>query len=559
MLSIGVRHLAILGAAAWLLAGVSPAAGTSLYAWPPSVAQGETVGIYVSTDRTTFALDIIREGANPTTFATFDNLPGAVQSVPDRVWEVGCGWEPSLLIRIPESWPSGPYLARFAVRGETVPRSEAVFIVKEDDPGSTASILFQHSITTWQAYNAWGGKSLYGYNSTDTLRSAVVSFKRPYAGSHGQGQLGVFEMQFIRWLESEGYAVEYCTDLDTHADPDLQSHYPLFLSVGHDEYWSKEMRDNIESRIAAGKNVAFFGGNTCWWQIRISEGLDQIICYKDKSLDPLHGVDDSRVTVNWFADPVFRPENQLTGVSFRRGGYVNNGQWYPDSLGYGGYTAHRTDHWVFYGTGLAEGDEFGSEDTIVGYETDGAELSWEGIFPLVTGGDATPLSYEVLGTSEASRGYATMGIYRRGGTVFNAATTDWSHGLAGDPQGHPPDPVVQQITRNVLDRLLVEVPSVPDLGPARTVRVLVQNHPNPFRESTTISVDLPSREYARIRLFDVNGRNLGTLHDGLLPAGLSVFPWRARDGEGRPIPPGVYFYRLEAGPFSATRKILVID
>ena len=254
------------------------------YAWPASVVQGDTVGIYVSSTNPILTIDIMREGATQVLMQRFTDVPAFEQAVPESAWATGCGWAPTLQIPIPDSWPSGIYEAKFI--GTTFQGTYAVFTVLENDPGSTGSILFQSSTTTWQAYNNWGGKSLYTHNSTNTERSYAVSYQRPYVAWSGRGQLLDWELQFVRWIEGAGYGVEYCTNVDTHARPDLQSHYELFMSVGHDEYWSKEARDAIESRLADRKNVAIFSGNTCWWQIRFLSDLDSMICYKDKNLDP---------------------------------------------------------------------------------------------------------------------------------------------------------------------------------------------------------------------------------------------------------------------------------
>src|SRR5262249_6028206 len=138
----------------------------------------------------------------------------------------------------------------------------------------------------------------------------------------------LWERPFIAWLEHNGFEVEYGTSLDLHADPDFLNNYQLLLSVGHDEYWSKEMRDNVESFIAHGRNVAFFSGNVCWWQVRFENNNRTMVCYKDASLDPLTGHDNNRVTVRWRDTPVNRPENQLTGVSF-----ANGAGWWNGSVG----------------------------------------------------------------------------------------------------------------------------------------------------------------------------------------------------------------------------------
>src|SRR5437899_6699601 len=144
--------------------------------------------------------------------------------------------------------------------------------------------------------------------------------------------------------------VECCTSIDLHEDRSLLSHYQLLVSVGHDEYWSKEMRDSVEEFIGSGGNVAFFSGNVCWWQIRLEDSSRTMVCYRNAIEDPLVGIDNSRVTVNWYSAPVNRPENYLTGVSFRHGA----GIWQPcqSSMEAKAYRVVDSSHWMFEGTGL---------------------------------------------------------------------------------------------------------------------------------------------------------------------------------------------------------------
>lgn len=550
---------AIPAAAAILLLATATGAGSmtlEAYAWPVSVAQGETVGVYVSTDQPFFNVFVSREGASSVSYATYLSLPGPLQAVPDSAWATGCGWAPSLLIPIPESWPSGVYYALVAVPG--LGSRYAIFTVRESQPGSTARILFQNSVTTWQAYNNWGGKSLYNYNSTQGVRSYVVSFKRPYALYQGRGDYPRWEAKMAQWLESQGYAVEYCTDIDTHRFPNLEENYDLFLSVGHDEYWSDGMRNNIEARIARGGATAFFGGNTCWWQIRFQGLYDRIVCYKSKALDPLTGLVDHLVTVNWFDDPVFRPENSMTGVSFRNGGYVNAEGWYPASEGYGDYTVTDSAHWVYAGTGLQQDEEFGYGRTIVGFETDGALFTWVDRVPVPTGLDGTPPGFEILGLSPASYGHATMGVFAGPGLVFNAATTDWADGLNGDP-------AVAQITRNVLDVLLAGSTSVagghgaPASGaaPALPPGFTLAASSSPTRAPVNLDWSAAPGTAGAIAVYSVDGRLVTefTLDPG---AGRGRVVWDGRDPRGGRAAPGVYHAVLTgAGRRAASRFVLV--
>ena len=148
--------------------------------------------------------------------------------------------------------------------------------MRDDDRPS--DLLFQSSVTTVQAYNAWGGKSLYFANSVNGA-ARVVSFNRPYDASYGGGGAGElfvanfngpgWEYNMLRWLERQGYDVTYATDIDTHERADLLSSHRAFLSVGHDEYWTWQMRDHVEAARDRGVHLAFLSLNVSYWQVRL--------------------------------------------------------------------------------------------------------------------------------------------------------------------------------------------------------------------------------------------------------------------------------------------------
>ena len=272
-----------------------------------------------------------------------------------------------------------------------------------------------------------------------------------------------WEYPFVVWAEQNGYTLDYAANSDLEFHPEILEHYKLVLSVGHDEYWSAPMRDNLEAYIANGGNAAFFSGNSVCWQVRSEDEGRALVCWKQSfNLDPVYKTDDySTLSTLWSHHLVKRPENELTGVGFLQGGYhLSHGQFMD---GDGAYTAHRPDHWVFEGTDLSRDEKFGGQNTIVGYECDGCEFTLEDGLPVPTYQDGTPDGFTILATApvrwhpddcewyehweQGYTGAATMGIYTKGGTVFTAATTDWSHGLAGG------DAVVEQITHNVLKRL----------------------------------------------------------------------------------------------------------
>jgi len=238
------------------------------------------------------------------------------------------------------------------------------------------------------------------------------------------------------------------------------------LSVGHDEYWSAPMRDHIEAFVANGGNLAFFGGNNLTWQIRYEDDGQTMVSWKERYReDPLYRPQGPKplLTTLWSHPLVNRPENQLTGVGMMFGGmHGSDGQFMGGSSA---FTVHRPEHWVFQGTHLRDGDELGGRDGIVGYETDGCESTMVDGRPVPTHRDGTPEGFEILATAPARWPDETWSWYERwqkgrvgnaclgllstpaGGTVFSAGTTGWANCLLGH------DPVVERITRNVLDRL----------------------------------------------------------------------------------------------------------
>jgi hypothetical protein len=342
-------------------------------------------------------------------------------------------------LAVPSTWSSGLYRAVFSRAGE-----EVWFVVRPKRPGSTSSIVVSIPFLTWQAYNRAGvpGQSIYWNEQPD--RAARISFDRSGGGPAPEQ----WEHPMLGWLVREGPPVEYCSSIDFHRDPAMFDAYRLVVIVGHDEYWTREMRDAVETFVRRGGNAAFFSGNTSWWQARLADGERTMVCYRDAAADPMTAIDPERTTVEWSSAPVLRPENAMTGVSFRRGA----GNWidYP-LMERESYTVRFAGHWVFEGTGLTDGDRFAAGS--LGYETDAADIEERDGIPYATGRDGTPGTFTVLATADLRHwrkfgqgGMATMGAFRLGrGRVFNAATINWGRALG--------QPVADRITRNVLDRL----------------------------------------------------------------------------------------------------------
>jgi len=439
------------------------------YASQVSYAPGDMLKMHVSSAAAHWSLEIARLGAKREVVHQQQQIPGQVHAIPEQASSQGCGWPASWEMEIPEQWASGYYEVvlrvadrggKFTHRSQRSAQTTCYFILRSKTPGATSKILFQLSTNTYNAYNNWGGSSLYAYNGRGGIQGHRVSFHRP-----PDSQFGNWELPFAAWAEAQGYALEYAANSDLET-PGLLDPYRLVLSVGHDEYWSSLMRDHLEAFIAKGGNAAFFSGNTCCWQVRSEDTGSALVCWKQRwNQDPLFRSQEHHLlSTLWSHQLVGRPENQLTGVGFLHGGYhKSHGQLMDGS---GAYTVHQPTHWLLKGTELKEGDPFGGKDTIVGYECDGCELEWRDGKPFATGRDGTPEGFEVIATAPARwapddaffydqfpkdrQGHAVLGTYTRGGTVVTVGSTDWSHGLRGG------DAVVSQITRNVLDRLRQE-------------------------------------------------------------------------------------------------------
>ena len=486
------------------------------YCWPQSVLAGEQVGLHLSANTGSVAVEIARIGARRTVVFRADDLAVDEHPIPEGGSTAGCDWPVATVVDVDDTWESGYY--EVLLSGDDAGRAvqDRAFVVVRPSPTSDRTTLLVLGTNTWHAYNDFGGTNLYNGGTQVSLQRPMAAgylFKPPGLGrrvasvhppdpqiaahfgyltlNHLSGWAGSagwpnYEQPFLAWAEREGYAIDVATNADLDAHPELLGPYRLMLSVGHDEYWSGPMRDTVEAFIADGGNVAFLSGNTSFWQVRFEDEGRTMVGYKQRFRDdPCYGTDRStEVTSIWSDHELGRPENEMTGVSFARGGYARIGRRVP--AGSGGYTVHRPNHWLFEGTGLEYGDLLGARATVVGYECDGCDFTYRDGLPYPTGVDGTPDGFEILGTSPAAsftretaarppkpgelselefhawrlfgsheaeatdrlaNGHAVLGTYTRGGTVVTAGCTEWAMGLAER------DPQVEQVTRNILDRL----------------------------------------------------------------------------------------------------------
>jgi hypothetical protein len=440
------------GSPEWTMFSESVQGEIEGYGSATSVNQGESISFYVNTTAPTYDLDIFRMGwyggvgarrVLPTVRRT------GVQQVipsPDPVTGmVECNWTDPYTITIPHDWVSGVYLVKLTTVGAATLKSRyIVFVVREDS--RQANHNFQLTVTTAQAYNNWGGKSLYSnYSIGGAARK--VSFNRPYADGSGTGIfLWRWEYAAVRFLEREGYDLVYTTNIDTHRRGRLLLNAKSFLSIGHDEYWSWEMRTNVEAALNAGVNLGIFSANTCYWQVRfepsaITGAPDRtMVGYKEaaEDSDP-YALDDNPsndhlITTLWRAAPVNRPEAALLGVQ-----YISDpvdADIVIDDVS--------SAPWVFAETGLSKGSKLPG---LLGYEVDAMN-------------EHTPAGTIRLGHSpfvDADSGntrYSDMTVYAKGNAwVFATGSIQWAWGLDNWNSGNRGvrlSAAAQQITRNVL-------------------------------------------------------------------------------------------------------------
>jgi WD40 repeat protein len=451
-----------------------------------SVNKGGTVGFKISTPASAYRLDIYRmgyyggngarkvatvngtgpqnrAGGNPTSCLT--NNTGLIDC---GNWSVSTSWQ------VPADAVSGIYFAR-AVRTDTGGASHIVFVVRDDS--SHSDLLFQTSDTTWQAYNNYGGNSLYGGTGPGTGggsngRAYKVSYNRPFntrAVDNGQDWLFSSEYPMVRWLEANGYNVSYFTGVDSDRRGNLIGNHKVFLSVGHDEYWSGAQRGNIENaRDVGGVNLAFFSGNEIFWKTRWENSIDgsntayrTLVSYKETHNFP-NNTDPAGTWTGSWRDPRGdslsppktdggRPENALSGTIFEVNDGATTSILVPEADG-------KMRFWRNTSIAtLAAGATATLPNGTLGYEWDEDLDNGSRPIGLVRLSSTTVSNAPVLQDFGSTYGTGTanhaLTLYRddNGALVFGAGTMQWSWGLDSnhDRAGTPVDVRMQQATVNL--------------------------------------------------------------------------------------------------------------
>jgi hypothetical protein len=435
------------GTRAWTIGRPAPAGELEAFASATSAPLGSTIDLMISAPAPAVSLQVYRlgyyGGLGARLVEVRHRVPTDFQAVPtpDALGTIDCDWTTSATLELDARYLPGQYLAR--LQGADGSFRWVPFLVRDD--ASSAAYYYLSAVTTWQAYNTWGGYSLYRHTDpTGTVaisseRAVRVSFNRPYQARFANGSADLIgnELPLLMLAEGLGLDLAYGTDIDLHErGADLARHRAL-LSLGHDEYWSPPMRDALLAALAAGTNAAFFGANFCYRKIRFDPDYanrDRLMVNYRSTADPLSATDPGAATVNWADWPSDQPSSAFSGSSY---GGVD---------GVGSLRVLGADGWLWHGTGLRPGavlpgalaDEFNNYDAV----------------------QPSPGPVQLFGHSRVAGGVSDVTYVARPGSagVFASGTGHWVNALTDAPRLsrhlRPPvphvTPVLRRATQNVL-------------------------------------------------------------------------------------------------------------
>ncbi len=421
----------ILGTTVWRDSGLGFASPDSLSLWvsPYAVTTGATVDVYVRALSAPVALSVYRmgwyRGLGGRPMGRWDSLPADPQSPCGAALDapVVCPWHRSLALATGADWLPGLYLLRAVDGAGKV--SVSAFVVRGQRPARLALVIPQ---LTWQAYNDFGGASLYTPDpTTPSGLGRFVSFERPFSQRSLQYDLNQI-LPSVRWFEQKGYDVTYVSDADLERAADVRAlGVRALIFPAHDEYWTRAMRDTVEAFRDGGGHLVFLSANNAYWNVRLSPGQvtgrarHQMTCWKS-ALDP-DAATPSEVTTRFRDPPVDRPENALVGVMF-----VGMGPSAKRALYVSDSAVGREAAAFLAAAGLASGDSLPALAADEGDE--------------IVANGSTPPGLQVLFRAPWSRRpgqldvfYTTFYVAGSGAGVFAAGNRPFAFGL--DPWGGP--------------------------------------------------------------------------------------------------------------------------
>ncbi|TMR42457.1 N,N-dimethylformamidase beta subunit family domain-containing protein [Actinomadura geliboluensis] len=410
------------------------------YADQVSVLPGQQFRLFVSTTTSGFSVQAFRMGWYGGVQArrvwrsgTYPGVRQAGARIDPATRTVSAPWRPSLTVST-KGWPEGSYLMMLTAASGA--RRYVPVTVRSSS--AVGRVVVLNATTTWQAYNMWGGYDLYmGPSGGDGDRASAVSFDRPYDGN-GAGKFMTYEQPAIALAEKVGVPLAYATDNDLHADPNLLKGARGLLTLGHDEYWSSNMRQRATQARDQGVNIAFLGANAVNRHIRFAAtplGANRlVVCYKDSGTDPVARHNPAESTQDWRLPPMPRPESDLIGIQY---------MCFPAE---GALTVTRPDFWLFRGTGVRAGTRFPG---VIGPEADA--LNRDG---------PTPDTLEIVANSPITCGNRTAVAHtsyytnRQGAGVFATGTMRWVCAMRGPACGHGVTEAGQRFVTQVSETLV---------------------------------------------------------------------------------------------------------
>ena len=424
------------GTSAWRITDLGAPDAIDGYADQQSVLPGQSFRLYVSTTAKSFQVKAFRfgwyQGHQARLVWTSKHLAGRQQTaenIASGTHMVTTPWRPSLTVTT-TGWASGSYLLRL----DASSGAERYVPITVRSASTAGAVVILNDNTTWQAYNTWGGYSLYqGPDGLPRDRGYAVSFDRPYDGD-GAVRFLAFDQAAIALAEKTGVPLAYETDVDIDQHPGILARARAVITLGHDEYYSIAMRHALLQARNVGTNLAFLGANAIYRHIRFADGDRVIICYKAAAIDPLFGTDNADTTQQWRDPPDPRPESVITGVFYECN---------PVSAP---WVVYDPSSWIFQGTGAYQGERFAG---LVGPEYDRLNPSVPFPRPMQVLAHS-PLTCDGFSTFSDSVYYTVAS----GAGVFASGTMRWVCAMRGPHCGHgltrAAERFVDRATQNLL-------------------------------------------------------------------------------------------------------------
>jgi hypothetical protein len=388
---------------------------------------GETIQFKVHAPDSLFSIIFKRFGKSEEEVGSISNIQGFSQNYSPSAYQTGANWKTTYEYKIPPNWRSGLYAAELS---DSKGKFNVTFLIKNRQP-EPKDIAVLSSTNTWEAYNDWGGKSLYSFQKIShiTIYQHIVSFQRPNPGADPTGNtkhLASGEKYILGWLESKGYHYDMLADSDLSSNAKVLDPFKILIISTHSEYWTLEMYNNVKSFLNRGGTVLYLSGNGMSWHAALKN--DQIEVMKNGGFLTLEKGRGGR-----FSD-IGLSESSILGVKYRSTGFA-----YPAP-----YRVINPNHWIFANTGLKKGDLIGEKGLNTVNNSLGGASGWE-----TDQMDRFSPKNTVLlavGINKGQKG-ADMTYYDtlKGGGVFAAGSITFGGSLAIDPK-------LSQMVQNVIDR-----------------------------------------------------------------------------------------------------------